>query len=319
MIWSFAALCAVAALGVRGPGLLRRTARSCDPGPRTMLALWTAATAAWVLSCATLLAVLAADLLGPSVKGVLAACVSLLQALERNHAGWGIAAGAALALAALLRLLWTAARQGRAGLSWRRTHHDGLLATAQRRRLHGQPVWLLETAEPGAYCVPGSRGGVVITRGALGALTASQARAVLAHERAHLRGRHHLVVAWARLLDRAFPGVPLFRAAAREVPVLVEWAADDHAVRTVGMRPLVHALGSLAGAAPAGAPQTLSIGGACPVERVRRQVRPPERCRPWRAWARTWTTAALVALPLVFTVASALAAVLIPHCQCAAG
>lgn len=317
MIWSFAALCAVVAVGARGPVVLRRAARVCGSAPRTMLALWVAATAAWVLSCAALLALLAAELLGPAVKGVLAACIDVLQALERNHAGWGIGAGAALAVVALLRLLWTAARQGRAGLSWRRTHHSGLLARAQRRRLHDQPVWLLDTAAPDAYCVPGSRGGVVITRGALDMLTDAQARAVLAHEQAHLRGRHHLIVGWVRLLDRAFPGVPLFRAAAQDVPVLVEWAADDRAVRAVGMHPLVHALGSLAQAAPAGAPQTLSIGGACPVERVRRQVRRPAGCRPWRGRVLVAATSVAVTLPLVLTLASALAAVLIPHCQCA--
>lgn len=323
MTWSFAALCAVAAVGVRGPAVLRRTARDCGPGPRAMLALWTAATAAWVLSCAALLGVLAAELLGPAVKGVIAACVSVLQALERNHAGWGIGAGSVLVLAALARLLWTAARQGRAGLSWRRAHHRDLLTAARRRRLYGHPVWLLDTAEPGAYCVPGTRGGVVITSGALEVLTAAQARAVLAHERAHLRGRHHLLVGWVRLLDRAFPGVPLFRAAARDVPELVEWAADDRAVRAVGMRPLVHALGSLArtGQAgpggPTGAARTLSIAGACPVERVRRQVQRPTGCRIWRGRLRAGAAAVLVTLPLVFTVASALAAVLIPHCRCA--
>ena len=317
MIWSFAALCAVVVVGLEGPRILRNAERAHDLDPRTMLALWTSATVAWVLSCGALLAVLAAELLGPSVKGILAACLSLLQALERNHAGWGIGGGAALILAASLRLLWIAMRQGRAGSTWRRAHHRGLLATAQRHHLHGHSVWLLDTDERGAYCVPGPRGGVVITRGALGTLTAAQTRAVLAHEQAHLRGRHHLLVGWVRLLDRAFPGIPLFRAAARDVPTLVEWAADDRAVRDVGMHPLVHALGSLAQAVSADPRQSLSIGGACPIERVRRQIERPTRNRPRRR--RTWTglTAALVMTPLALTVASTFAAALIPHCQCA--
>src|SRR5699024_4204808 len=57
---------------------------------------------------------------------------------------------------------------------------------------------------------------------------------VLAHEQAHLKGRHHLPLTWIRLLDTAFPGVPLLRAAATDVPELVEWAADDRAAREAG-------------------------------------------------------------------------------------
>ncbi|WP_338037821.1 M56 family metallopeptidase [Nocardiopsis halotolerans] len=282
-----------------------------------MLALWTSATVVWLVSCATLAAVFAAELLGPSVKGVLAACLSMLQALERNNAGWGIGVSALLVLASAVRLLWTGVRRGRAGASWRRSHHRSLLSGAQRRLLHGRPVWLVDSTERGAYCVPGAQGGVVITRGALEALSGSQARAVLAHEGAHLRGRHHVLVGWARLLNAAFPWVPLFRAAASEVPVLVEWAADDSAVREVGTRPLVYALGALAGADQVRSRQTLSIGGACPVDRVRRQVAPPEGCRLWRGWVRTALVTALVAAPLVLTVSSTLAGVLLPHCDCA--
>ena len=316
MIWPFAAVCAVVALGVRGPGLLHRASRACDPAPRTMLALWTLATAVWLVSCATLAAMFATELLGPSAKAVLAACLSVLQALERNNAGWGVGASALLVLAAALRLLWTGVRRRREGASWRRSHHRDLLSCARRRLLHGQRVWLVDSAESGAYCVPGAHGGVVITRGALAVLSQSQVRAVLAHESAHLRERHHVLVGWVRLLDAAFPWVPLFRAAASEVPVLVEWAADDRAVREVGMRPLVHALGVLAEAGLSRSPQVLSISGACPVDRVRRQVTPSTGCR--RARARTALVAVLVTAPLVLTVASTLAGVFLPHCDCAA-
>ena len=45
--------------------------------------------------------------------------------------------------------------------------------------------------------------------------------AVLAHEQAHLRGRHHLVLAAGRILRRAFPWVPAFRWAYEEVTRLV--------------------------------------------------------------------------------------------------
>jgi len=71
----------------------------------------------------------------------------------------------------------------------------------------------------------------VISSAALEALTPDQLAAVMAHERAHLRGHHHLVLAGARSLQRAFPRVPLFAAAPTELAALVEMVADDRAGR----------------------------------------------------------------------------------------
>lgn len=69
----------------------------------------------------------------------------------------------------------------------------------------------------------------MLTTGAIGALDESQLRAVLAHERAHLRGRHHLLVTLAGALSAAFPRVPAFRVAGEQVARLAELSADDAA------------------------------------------------------------------------------------------
>lgn len=53
--------------------------------------------------------------------------------------------------------------------------------------------------------------------------------AVLAQERAHLTGRHHLVLAGAEALASASPWVPLLAGARREVTGLVEMLANDRA------------------------------------------------------------------------------------------
>jgi Zn-dependent protease with chaperone function len=45
------------------------------------------------------------------------------------------------------------------------------------------------------YCVPGRLPTIVVTTGALAVLEPEQLAAVLAHERAHLAGRHHLLLA----------------------------------------------------------------------------------------------------------------------------
>jgi hypothetical protein len=52
---------------------------------------------------------------------------------------------------------------------------------------------------------------------------------VLAHERAHLRYRHYLMLAVAAALARAFPRVPLFAQAGPELGVLAEMAAGGPA------------------------------------------------------------------------------------------
>jgi Zn-dependent protease with chaperone function len=66
----------------------------------------------------------------------------------------------------------------------------------------------------------------VLPTGAIGALDEAQLRAVLAHERAHLSGRHQLLVTMASALGDAFPGVPTFRVACEQVARLAELRAD---------------------------------------------------------------------------------------------
>ena len=86
-----------------------------------------------------------------------------------------------------------------------------------------------------AYCLPGLRPRVVLSRGALHTLPDTELAAVLAHEQAHARGRHDLViqpfVAWAQ----TFPFLPTAPRAAAAVDLLVEMLADDVALR--GCRP----------------------------------------------------------------------------------
>ena len=60
------------------------------------------------------------------------------------------------------------------------------------------------------YCLPGRPNTIVISRPALTALTEAQMDAVLTHERAHLDGHHHLLLASTRALARALPGSQLF-------------------------------------------------------------------------------------------------------------
>lgn len=109
---------------------------------------------------------------------------------------------------------------------------------------------LLDTPERAVYCVAGSRPAIVVTRGALDALDPEQLDAVLAHERAHLSGHHHLLVAASRASAAALPRLTLFTTAARAIAHLVEIRADELALRRSRRTTLVSAMLALTGAGP---------------------------------------------------------------------
>jgi len=94
-------------------------------------------------------------------------------------------------------------------------------------------LWLAND-RPLAFSLTGRRGVVVATDGLTRQLPGPAVAAVLAHERAHLRGRHHLLVTAAESLRAALPFVPLFRRAPAAIRSLVELAADATAVRHHG-------------------------------------------------------------------------------------
>jgi Zn-dependent protease with chaperone function len=131
-----------------------------------------------------------------------------------------------------------------------------------------------------AYCVPGLRSAIVISVGALDLLDADELAAVLAHERAHLRARHDLVLLPFTALLRAFRWSAIARAANADVALLVEMLADDRARKRRPARELATALlrvgASGGGLAPVGA---LAVSGNSVdgelAARVTRLLRPP--------------------------------------------
>ena len=131
-----------------------------------------------------------------------------LAGLREHYASAGrIAAGtlgAVATLAALGRLAWATASALVIARHRRARHDDALALVGRRGPLPG--MVLLDDDRPAVYCLPGRRR-IVFTTGALHRLDTQQLQAVLAHERAHLTGRHHLVLMLARVLPRAFPGV----------------------------------------------------------------------------------------------------------------
>ena len=138
----------------------------------------------------------------------------------------------------------------------------------------------------------------MVTSGALAVLDSGQLAAVLRHERAHLAGRHHLLLAITRSLAAIVPGVPLFERAGTEVTRLAEMRADDVAARHGERRTLLSALltmgaGPTAGSAPAA---WLAATGGVIAARMHRLANPPARARSLaQGLALVILTAAIVA------------------------
>src|SRR4051794_27712216 len=180
----------------------------------------------------------------------------------------------ALGLAVLLRLLTVLLASTARTL---RARHDNRvlvdLLASPNLLLRGASV--VDHDVPLAYCLPGLRPRLVLSRGTLDLLCADELQAVVAHEQAHLAQRHDLVVLLFVALAATFPAVPAVSTAQAEVALLVELMADDHAARRHDRAELARALWKIGtGGAPAGA---LGIAGEDALVRARRLLEPPPR------------------------------------------
>lgn len=153
----------------------------------------------------------------------------------------GLCAGVLLAGYLLTVSAWVTVRT----LARRRSHRDLLdLVASPLPALPGGR--LLVSGTPVAYCLPGRRPRVVLTSAVLARLRPEALDAVVAHERAHLNQRHHLVLLPFAAWQAALPFLPAARTARASVALLVEALADDTARARVGAAPLADALHTVA-------------------------------------------------------------------------
>jgi len=113
---------------------------------------------------------------------------------------------------------------------------------------------VLDHPAAAAYCLPGLRSRIVVSAGTLDLLDQAELAAVLAHERAHIRERHDLVLLPFTALCRAFPRCTVTVRSQHAVALLVEMLADDRARRTRPARELATALMRFGAAGAAAAP-----------------------------------------------------------------
>ena len=182
---------------------------------------------------------------------------------------------------------------------------------ARTARMVGHPgpslgAVLVDHPQPAAYRVAGRHPTVVLTTGTVAALDPGQLTAVLAHERAHLAGHHHRLLAMARIGRQVLPFLPLMRDADAQVARLVEMHADDAAQRASGARPLATALVVLATAAsPASA---LAAGATDTVHRIQRLLDPAQPLSAVRRRLLRTAAAAFALTPVLLALAPAVLA-----------
>lgn len=277
MIVASALLLYVVVLLVMGPKLLVRITAG-GKAPRLAITAWTTAVVT-VLGCSiAAVGLLLVEAAGhwTSPNALIASCLERLRAVLAGDAGWPAQAVATVAVVAAVGSLVAAVTRVVRALGLMRTqtfaHADAVRLVG---RSHDRDVVVIEASVPAAYCVAGRPPAIVVTTAALAALDETQLAAVVAHERAHLNGRHAYVVAAARGLTVALPSCGLFASAAAHINTQLEMCADDVAVRRHGRQPLLAGLLTLSGATtPA---HGLAAARIAVLARAERLSNPPRR------------------------------------------
>lgn len=277
-----------------------------EHAPRLAICVWLAACASVIASAvlSALAVAIPASVIGHGLAEFFEACADMLSD------GTSLASLGARTALITVRITYCGAailvRTGRE--RWRHAEmlnllgrHDGALDAV-----------VLDHGEA-AYCLPGRDGKAVITTAALRSLTPEQVAAVLAHEQAHLRGCHHLVLAAAEAFCQAFPHLPLFARAKKEIARLVKLLADDVAARR---HPRIHLAAALVQLATGRAPAfTLGAGGQIALTRVRRMLSPAAPLKPRECLAGLAAVAFLLIGPAAVAAIPGVSSFLAHHCH----
>ena len=226
--------------------------------PAAAILLWQGIGLGWGLAAVGTLLGIGAAGYGSGVATATVGRISGIAAHWPVHPGLSIlAAFQLLCLAAGLALLtvlcWILVAASAAVLRARQRQRVLLTLLA-----HGDPkvpgALVVDHPAAAAYCLPGLRSAIVVSAGTLALLDDHELAAVLAHERAHLRERHDLVLLPFAALLRAFRWAAVARKAQRAVALLVEMHADDRALRSRPARELATALLRVGAAGGGGIP-----------------------------------------------------------------
>lgn len=312
MIPALALLGYAAALGILGPRLLDR-ARWTVAAPRLAIATWFGLAVSFLFAVvlAGAVIVMPLEVHQGAPGGLVWHCVQEL----REH--YGSIGGVVLAIVAAV-LMWALPARVVASMvavAWQSRRERARLrrALVSARIEDASGAVVVEGARPAAYCLPGKGGLIVLTTGAVELLDASQLGAVVAHERAHLRGRHHRIVALSEALGAALGLLPLFARLPKRIAHFVEMAADDAAARTAGRRILAQSLLNVAAAQTP--TQALAASGGDTVARIERLLAAPAAPGPAGVGSILGGNLAAITTPMLIVAVPIATAVGIACCQ----
>ncbi len=236
---------------------------------------------------------------GSVFSGPLPGDVSLLHVFS-------LSAGVLLTAHLLLNLALTSVRSRR-----QRHRHSELVALLSSPMPDTPSTRVIDHPAPAAYCLPGARSVTVLSEGMIALLSPEQLDAVVAHERAHLRQKHHLLLDAFRSWKRALPWFPIATRAQDAVALLVEMLADDAARQSSGDTVLADAIRTVDGTGSAGAVLGAPKDARTPEQRrtallarEQRLLAEHRTVGPALRLAVTVATAALVIVPPVLALSS---------------
>lgn len=241
----------VVGFGIFGAPLIRRAAPAFMRVPRLAVATLMSVMGMWLFAVMAIGPMLAWLVSGPNhfMPGASAqVCQRCLEAASPLQPGAEIDTliPVVLLLLAPLLLFTIILITG----SWLRQRRQNTLrrlskslpCDGDRTMVEGHNVLVLPSQSPIAFALPKRRCGIVISPVLLELLNEQELRAVLAHEAAHLRQRHHLILALLHGVIVPLRWIPLISIIADAVPHYLEMAADNAARSEVGTPALASAL-----------------------------------------------------------------------------
>lgn len=274
MLWTFAALGAALAVTAGAP-LLRKPAGWSVRHPAVALVMWVTVFATGCMALAG--SAIAVVVVAITERAAASAWLTTTAVLVAAWVSLGV-------MGALLAVIGTRVDEWSTSKNAHRAELLLLTACATERvEIIGDvEVFYVRCERPFAMSLRDGGPRIVIAGSLESLLDAAQLRAVIEHERAHLRWRHDLVVSVAGLAQDTLPWLPAGCAFRRSVGLLVELVADDCAARVCGP------------AACAGALEQLHLADAAPGAylRAQRARTRPVRHRRFSGAGRSSATAA---------------------------
>lgn len=274
--------------GLAAGTLIRRAAPALMRAPRVAVAALIGVLAVWLAGLAAFGPMLAWALAAPTgflpgnTGEICQRCLTAANPLPSDMSfNSVIPAGILLALPVVLlsAMLIGGLRYRRQQQHQRRQLESALRLGARRTRLAGQRVTVIPHTQPTAFAVSDRRWGIVVSTELVRLLNQDEMTAVIAHEAAHVRQRHHLIVGLLQGLLAPLRWVPLVANITAAIPHYLEMAADNAARQCSGTDVVASAL--LKMGEKGGPAVEQQVGGsvalhAAGIDRVRHLIAPPD-------------------------------------------